>query len=179
MRVDERQVRLYFDDQIVVCAPDLQMSRHLGEGYVVADTRLASGYRIRVGGVEPALLGAERTAPHAARFEFTTPVLDAAGGMVAACGCRTRRGHRRDRTRRDCRCGRSAIARRGTRCASRDPPASYPLADSKKGLVPLAWSVTSTTPVSSGTASRMATSMPWLRVTVAMPQPWHPPPRRR
>jgi hypothetical protein len=84
MRVDQRQMRLYFDDQIVVCAPDLQMSRHLGEGYVVADTRLASGYRIRVGGLEPALLGAERTAPHAARFEFTTPVLDAAGGMVAA-----------------------------------------------------------------------------------------------
>ncbi len=73
----------------------------------------------------------------------------------------------------------AARARRGTGCASRDPPASYPLADSKKGFVPLAWSVTSTTPVSSGTASRMATSMPWLRVTVAMPQPWHPPPRRR
>ena len=84
MRVDERQIRLYFDDQIVVCAPDLQMSRHLGEGYVVADTRLASGYRIRVGGVAPALLGAERTAAHAARFEFTTPVLDVASGIVTA-----------------------------------------------------------------------------------------------
>jgi glycogen debranching enzyme len=84
MRIDQRQMRLYFDDQIVVCAPDLQMSRHMGEGYVVADTRLASGYRIRVGGVGPELLGAERTAPHAARFEFTTPMLDAASGMVAA-----------------------------------------------------------------------------------------------
>jgi glycogen debranching enzyme len=84
MRVDERQIRLYFDDQFVVCAPDLQMSRHLGEGYVVADTRLASGYRIRVGGVAPALLGAERTAAHAARFEFTTPVLDVASGIVTA-----------------------------------------------------------------------------------------------
>ena len=58
MRVDERQLRLYFDDQIVVCAPDLQMSRHLGEGYVVADTRLASGYRIRIVGAGPALLAA-------------------------------------------------------------------------------------------------------------------------
>src|ERR1043166_4344095 len=84
MRVDERQIRLYFDDQFVVCAPDLKMSRHLGEGYVVADTRLASGYRIRVGALEPVLLGAERTAAHAARFEFTTPVLDAASGLVPA-----------------------------------------------------------------------------------------------
>jgi len=83
MRVDQRQMRLYFDDQIVVCARDLQMSRHLGEGYVVADTRLASGYRIRIAGVEPALLAAQRTAPHAARFEFTNPILDAAGGTVA------------------------------------------------------------------------------------------------
>ncbi len=84
MRTDERQMRLYFDDQIVVCAADLQMSRQMGEGYIVADTRLASGYRIRVGGVSPVLLGAERTAPHAARFEFTNPLIDAAGGMVAA-----------------------------------------------------------------------------------------------
>src|SRR6185437_4590893 len=84
MRVDERQLRLHFDDQILVCAPDLQMSRNRGEGYVVADTRLASGYRIRIGGVEPNLLGTERTAAHAARFEFTNPVLDAASGFVAA-----------------------------------------------------------------------------------------------
>ncbi len=84
MRIDERQIRLYFDDQFAVCAPDLQMSRHKGEGYVVADTRLASGYRIRVAGVEPALLGAVRTAPHAARFEFTNPALDATSGSVEA-----------------------------------------------------------------------------------------------
>jgi glycogen debranching enzyme len=84
MRSDERQIRLYFDDQFAVCAPDLQMSRHQGEGYVVADTRLASGYRIRIGGVEPNLLGTERTAPHAARFEFTNPALDATSGSVEA-----------------------------------------------------------------------------------------------
>jgi glycogen debranching enzyme len=83
MRVVQRQLRLYFDDQIVVCAPDLQMSRQRGEGYVVADTRLASGYRIRIAGVEPALLAAQRTAPHAARFEFTNPMADSASGMVA------------------------------------------------------------------------------------------------
>jgi hypothetical protein len=55
----------------------------------------------------------------------------------------------------------------------------YFLACSKYGLVPEAWSVTSTTRLISETAWVIATSMPWLRVTVAMPQPWHPPPRRR
>ena len=58
-------------------------------------------------------------------------------------------------------------------------PNGYFLACSKYGLVPEAWSVTSTTRSISGTAWVIATSMPWLRVTVAMPQPWQPPPRRR
>jgi hypothetical protein len=47
----------------------------------------------------------------------------------------------------------------------------YFLACSKYGLVPEAWSVTSTTWSISETAWVIATSMPWLRVTVAMPQP--------
>src|SRR6266566_3850048 len=38
------------------------------------------------------------------------------------------------------------------------------LADSKYGFAPLAWSVTSTTRVISGTDSRIETSIPWLRV---------------
>src|SRR6185295_15481210 len=56
---------------------------HSGEGYVVADTRLASGYRIRIAGVQPALLAARPTAAHAARFEFTNRMFDAAAGPVA------------------------------------------------------------------------------------------------
>ncbi len=55
---------------------------------------------------------------------------------------------------------------RQRRCAT-----GYFLACSKYGLVPEAWSVTSTTWMISGTAWVIATSMPWLRVTVAMPQP--------
>jgi len=58
-------------------------------------------------------------------------------------------------------------------------PSRYFLAASKYGLVPLAWSVTSTTRVISGAASVMATSIPCVRVTGAMAQPWQPPPRRR
>ena len=48
-----------------------------------------------------------------------------------------------------------------------------------RGCRRTAWSVTSITSVISGTESRIATSMPWLSVTEAMPQPWHPPDRRR
>jgi len=55
----------------------------------------------------------------------------------------------------------------------------YFLAASKNGLVPEAWSVTSTTARISGTAWVIATSMPCVRVTEAIPQPWQPPPSRR
>jgi glycogen debranching enzyme len=84
MSTDEQSMRLHFDDQIVICEPNLEMSRQSGHGYVVADTRLASGYRIRLGGVSPALLGSALTAAHAARFDFTNPLLDVASGSVAA-----------------------------------------------------------------------------------------------
>ena len=50
-------------------------------------------------------------------------------------------------------------------------PARYFLAASKYGLVPVAWSVTSTTRVISGTIPVMATSIPCVRVTGAMAQP--------
>ena len=41
--------------------------------------------------------------------------------------------------------------------------------------MPAAWSVTSMTRVISVTDSRRATSIPWLKVTAAMPQPAQPP----
>jgi glycogen debranching enzyme len=83
VRVAEHQIRLHFDDQIVVSASDLQMSRQLGQGYIVADTRLASGYRIRLAGMQPTLLHSVAAASHAARFEFTNPAFDTANGTVS------------------------------------------------------------------------------------------------
>ncbi len=82
MPIVQDQIRLHFDDQIVVCARDLRMSRQLGEGYVVADTRLASGYRLRVAGLAPVLLHSSAIEAHAARFELTNPLLDATNGSV-------------------------------------------------------------------------------------------------
>jgi len=67
----------------------------------------------------------------------------------------------------------------GTRAELAARPSRYFLAASKYGLVPLAWSVTSTTRVISGAAPVMATSIPCVRVTGAMAQPWQPPLRRR
>jgi hypothetical protein len=60
---------------------------------------------------------------------------------------------------------------RGRGGSSTAARAGYFLACSKYGLVPEAWSVTSTTRSISETVWVIATSMPWLRVTVAMPQP--------
>jgi glycogen debranching enzyme len=82
MRLGEDIIRLHFDDQIVVCERDLDMSRTKGHGYVVADTRLASGYRLRLAGVPQLLLHAAATDSHAARFEFTNPDLDSPGGSI-------------------------------------------------------------------------------------------------
>ena len=83
-QVAPKQMQLHFDDQIVVCGPDLQMSRHRGEGYFVCDTRLASGYRIHFGGVAPVLLDSCVVNARAARFEFTNPTLDEPHGPVQA-----------------------------------------------------------------------------------------------
>ena len=76
------------------------------------------------------------------------------------------------------RAGRRDGLRLGLRRAARPlelPPGRAPrryfLAVSKYGLVPLAWSVTSTTRVISGAAPVMATSIPCVRVTGAMAQP--------
>jgi hypothetical protein len=71
-----------------------------------------------------------------------------------------------DRTRSCVRYG--PRGRDGSSTAART---GYFLACSKYGLVPEAWSVTSTTRSISETVWVIATSMPWLRVTVAMPQP--------
>jgi hypothetical protein len=59
----------------------------------------------------------------------------------------------------------------GTRAEPAARLSRYFLAASKYGLVPLAWSVTSTTRVISGAALVMATSIPCVRVTGAMAQP--------
>jgi glycogen debranching enzyme len=78
-------VAIHADDEVVVCDPDARMSSTKDHGYVVSDTRLVSGYRLKLGRVPPVLLNSAAVEPFSSRFEFTNPALLAAdGGMVPA-----------------------------------------------------------------------------------------------
>jgi glycogen debranching enzyme len=73
-------VSTHFDDEVVVCELDAEMSSTKEQGYFAADTRLVSGYRLKLGGVRPTLLNGAATGHHSARFELTNPALVGAGG---------------------------------------------------------------------------------------------------
>lgn len=75
-------VTIHHDDHVLVCEPNGRMSRQEGQGYFVADTRVASGYRLKLEGVTPTLLNSSAVRSHSARFESTNPALETAGGTI-------------------------------------------------------------------------------------------------
>ena len=68
-------VSTHFDDEVVVCELSGEMSGTKEQGYYAADTRLVSGYRLKLGGERPILLNGAAPWYHSARFEFTNPAL--------------------------------------------------------------------------------------------------------
>ncbi len=77
-------VTLHLDDRVLVCEPDASMSRDSGHGFLAADTRFVSGYRLRLGGSAPVLLSSAAVSSFGARFEFTNPTLKTALGVLEA-----------------------------------------------------------------------------------------------
>jgi glycogen debranching enzyme len=73
-------VSTHFDDEVVVSEQSGEMSSTKEQGYLASDTRLVSGYRLKLGGVRPVLLNGAAPSQHAARFEFTNPVLVGSDG---------------------------------------------------------------------------------------------------
>ena len=73
-------VSTHFDDEVVVSELSAEISNTEEQGYFAADTRLVSGYRLKLGGVRPILLNGAATRPHSARFEFTNPTLVGSDG---------------------------------------------------------------------------------------------------
>jgi len=73
-------VSMHFDDEVVVCEHSGEMSSTEEHGYFAADTRLVSGYRLKLGGIRPTLLNGAAPWHHSARFEFTNPALDGRDG---------------------------------------------------------------------------------------------------
>jgi len=68
-------VSTHFDDEVVVCELSGEMSSTKEQGYFSADTRLVSGYRLKLGGKQPVLLNGAAAGQHSARFEFTNPAI--------------------------------------------------------------------------------------------------------
>jgi glycogen debranching enzyme len=73
-------VTIHADDQFCVCAPNAEMSSTAEQGYFAADTRLVSGYRLKLGNQRLVLLNSAAVAHHSARFEFTNPAILTAKG---------------------------------------------------------------------------------------------------
>jgi glycogen debranching enzyme len=68
-------VSTHFNDEVVVSELCGEMSSAKEQGYFASDTRLVSGYRLKLGGERPILLNGAAIRNHSARFEFTNPAL--------------------------------------------------------------------------------------------------------
>jgi glycogen debranching enzyme len=77
-------ITIHADDQFCVCAANAEMSSTLEQGYFASDTRLISGYRLKIGRVRPVLLNSAATSHHCARFEFSNPAIQQANGTPLA-----------------------------------------------------------------------------------------------
>lgn len=61
----------HFDDEVMICEPNGRISSNRRQGYFIADTRLVSGYRLRIARNAPVLLNSSAVADNSGRFEFT------------------------------------------------------------------------------------------------------------
>ncbi len=75
---------IHSDDEVLVCEENGQMSSTADQGLFVRDTRLASGYRLKLGRERPVLLNGAQVEPCSARIEYTNPELVTASGPVPA-----------------------------------------------------------------------------------------------
>ena len=84
VQVGPSVITIHADDEVVVCEPDTKMSSTKEQGYFSRDSRFVSGYRIKLGRIEPLLLNSSAVQAYSARFEFTNPDLVTSGGPVRA-----------------------------------------------------------------------------------------------
>ncbi|HUY06799.1 MAG TPA: glycogen debranching N-terminal domain-containing protein [Acidimicrobiales bacterium] len=73
-------VSTHFDDEIAICELSGEMSSTKEQGYFADDTRLVSGYRLKLGGGRAVLLNGAAVDHHSARFEFTNTEVDGCDG---------------------------------------------------------------------------------------------------
>jgi glycogen debranching enzyme len=82
VQVGPSVITIHSDDEVLVCEPDTKMSSTMEQGYFARDTRLVSGYRLKLGRTTPVLLDSAAVQPYSARFEFTNPRMVTANGTI-------------------------------------------------------------------------------------------------
>lgn len=73
VRVGPSVVTVHLDDEVLISDAAGLISSEAQQGYFIADTRLVSGYRLKIGRGVPILLNSSQVDAHSARFEFTNP----------------------------------------------------------------------------------------------------------
>ena len=68
-------ISTHYNDEFIVTELSGEMSSTKEQGYFAADTRLVSGYRLKLGGLRPVLLNGAAVADNSSRYEFTNPAL--------------------------------------------------------------------------------------------------------
>lgn len=84
VQVGPATITIHFDDQVVVCEPDSKMSSTADQGFFARDTRMVSGYRLKLGRVAPVLLNSSEVSYYSSRFVFSNPELESTDGTVAS-----------------------------------------------------------------------------------------------
>jgi glycogen debranching enzyme len=80
VRVGAPTVTIHDDDEFLVCDLNAEMSSTKEQGFFAADTRLISGYRLRLGRARLVLCNSSAVEQHSARFEFTNATALGADG---------------------------------------------------------------------------------------------------
>ncbi|TAN23619.1 MAG: amylo-alpha-1,6-glucosidase, partial [Actinomycetota bacterium] len=71
----------HLDDEILIAAPTGKISSNLQQGYFIADTRLVSGYRLKIGRNAPRLLNSSAITVCSGRYEFTNETFIGDAGL--------------------------------------------------------------------------------------------------
>ncbi|MEO7372041.1 MAG: glycogen debranching N-terminal domain-containing protein, partial [Ilumatobacteraceae bacterium] len=87
VRVGPAAVTIHSDTEFAVSDVNCEMSSTSEQGYFASDTRLVSGYRLKLCRQRPTLCNSSAVDTHSARFEFTNPVLLGTDGVEIDAHC--------------------------------------------------------------------------------------------
>ena len=90
VQVGPASITINRDDRFLVCQPDGRILGGIDDGFFTRDTRLISGYDLRINGHRPLLLNSAPIQFFSARFEYSNePFLDDVGPVHRQTPCRS------------------------------------------------------------------------------------------